>query len=247
MRLKVNKKQLKEYCSMKSKTQIEKEYIEKIEKQFESELKTLETKYRSGIAKLQARKQSAISCETDFLRYAKNFKSSRELIKYFSEKIQTVEGFKLENTPDWNVSYGYFNSENKLNQSVDCTFDLERNHVWFSVHASCRRLHGLSWVNVTTKKQVDDIIKTVRSVVTFWTKMEQFCQENKIKNIEVGKYDAKNDFEYGTDVILKLPKTTKLIKFNAYTNTCQCIDETTSNVEYTDGLFNIIQSYAEKN
>lgn len=242
----MNKKQLKEYCSMKSKTQIEKEYIEKIEKQFESKLKSLETKYMSDIAELQTRKQSAISCETDFLRYAKNFKSSRELIKYFSEKIQTVEGFKLKDTPDWNVSYGYFNSENKLNQCVGCTFDLEYNHVWFDVHASCRRLHGLSWVNVTTKKQVDDIIETVRSVVAFWTKMEQFCQENKIKNIEVGKYEAKNDFEYGTDVILKLPKTTKLIEFNAYTNTCQCIDKTTSKVEYTDGLFNVIQSYVEK-
>ena len=57
----------------------------------------------------------------------------------------------------------------------------------------------------------------------------------------------KNDFEYGTDVRLKFPKTTKSIEFNAYTNTCQCIDETTSNVKYTDGLFNVIQSYVEKN
>lgn len=217
----MNEKQLKEYFAIKSKTQIEKEYIEKIEKQFESKLKTLEIKYRS-------------------------FKSSRKLIKYFSEKIQTVEGFKLRNTPDWNVSYGYFNLENKLNQRVSCTFDFERNHVWFSVHASCRRLHGLNWVNVTTKKQVDDITETVRSVVSFWTKIEQFCSENKITNIKVGKYNEKNDFEYGTGVRLKLPKTTKSIEFNAYTNTCQCIGETTLKVEYTDGLFNVIQSYVEK-
>ena len=243
----MNKQQLKEYCSTKSKTQIEKEYIEKIEKQFESELKSLETKYKSDIAELQTRKQYAIRCETDFLKYAKDFKSSRELIKYFSKKMETIEGFKLTHTPDWNVSYGYFNSDNKLNQSVGCTFDLERNHVWLSVHASCMRLHGLSWLNVTTKKQIDDITETVRTVVAFWTKMEQFCQDNKIENIEVGKYDSKNDFEYGTNVRLKLPKTTKLIEFNAYTNTCQCIDEIASKVEYTDGLFNIIQSYAEKN
>ena len=242
----MNKKQLQDYCSEKSITEIEKEYIEKIEKQFESKIKALETRYNHQIEKLQAEKQSTIRCKTNFLQYAKDFKSSRELIKYFSEKMQTIEGFELEDTPDWNVSYGYFYSENKLNQCVSCTFDLEHNHVWFSVHAECMRLHGLSWSKVTTKKQIDDIAETVRSVVAFWAKMERFCQENHIKNIQVGKFYEKNAFEYGYGVRLKLPKATKAIEFNAYTNTCQCIDETTSNVEHIEGLFNVIQSYAEK-
>lgn len=239
----MDSKKLKEYCSTKTKEQLQKYYEDKVEQQFAKRLEKLKEKHKRELNKLEEEKRRTLYCESSYLDYAKNFNKTRNLVKHFVEKVKTLPGFKLQGTSDWNVSYGYFISKNNLNQSVGVTFHIKQSYMWFSVHGHCYPLHGLCFT-IKTNKDIDNALDQVRQAVEFWDKIENFCIENKITNISTGERQAKNDFEYGMDIVLKFPKSTKKVIFNAYTNKCEVVNHSSKKLN-TSNLFNSIQSSLE--